>query len=317
VGEYSVVLTVAPAGEGLIAFSMAGDRPEADLWHSSDGRTWESITPHGDPIESAVGVVAAGERLLAFGNVGGEEVRAAFWTSEDGVTWHRAQADFDGGQVTDVAAGDDGFVAVGGGIWTSTSGEMWERVTGSGVFETDFLWAVTRGGPGFVAVGWRELRLAVWTSFNGREWALAPDLPGGQGFEGRDVVERSGTLVMVGGLIAGGRAAAWTSTDGVTWRPAEASASFAAGSMVTVIATPSGLLAVGSRNVDDAGVWTSADGRAWRAVDDSVFVDAFITDATVSDDVVVLVGATQELVAGTTGSYTSAAMAWYGEIEQR
>jgi hypothetical protein len=173
------------------------------------------------------------------------------------------------------------------------------------------------GGPGFVVTGWRQGHLAVWTSVDGREWALAPDPPGGQGFEGRDIVERDGGLVMVGDLISGGSAGAWTSTSGVTWQPAEASASFVGGAMVTVTATPSGLLAVGSRNVDDAGVWTSADGRTWRAVDDPVFVDAFITDATVSDDLVVLVGGTQELVAGTTGSYTSAAMAWYGEIDQR
>ena len=322
VREYSVVVAVAPMGEGFVAFSIDGEGVQnTDLWHSPDGRTWESVAPRGDPVYGVVGVVAVGGRLLAFGNIGGiTEIRAAFWTSEDGVTWRRAQADFDGAQVIDVAAGDDGFVAVGGAIWTSTSGETWTRVTDSGQFEGAFLWAITRGGPGFVAVGWRpnpEPDLAVWTSVNGREWALAPDPPGGQGFEGRDVVEREGMLVMVGDRVGSGTAAgAWTSTDGVTWRPAEASASFEGSAMVTVTATPSGLLAVGSRNVDDAGVWTSSDGRAWEPLDDSVFVDAFLTDATVAVGVVVLVGATQERIAGS-ASYTSAAMAWYGEVEQR
>jgi hypothetical protein len=321
VREHSVVVAVAPVGEGFFAFSIDGEGVQnTDLWHSPDGRTWETVAPRGDPVYGVVGVVAADGRLLAFGNVGnGDEVRAAFWTSEDGVTWRRAQADFDGAQVIDVAAGDDGFVAVGQAIWASTSGEAWTRITDSGQFEGAFLWAVARGGPGFVAVGWRpnpEPDLAVWTSVNGREWALAPDTPGGQGFEGRDVVERDGMLVMVGDRVGGGTADAWTSTDGVTWRPAEPSASFGASAMVRVIAMQSSLLAVGSRNVDDAGVWTSSDGRAWEAVDDSVFVDAYLTDATVADGVVVLVGATQKMIAGS-ASYTSAAMAWYGEIKQR
>lgn len=321
VRENSVVVAVAPLGKGFVAFSLDGEGVQnTGLWHSPDGRTWESVSPRGDPVSEITGVLAAKGRLLAFGNRGnGEEVRAAFWTSEDGVTWRRAQADFDGGQVIDIVAGDDGFVAVGQGIWTSNSGEAWTRIAETGQLEGSFLWTVARGGPGFVAVGWRpnpEPDLAVWTSVNGRDWGLAPDTPCGQGFEGRDVVERDGMLVMVGDRVEGGTAGAWTSTDAVTWRPAEPSGSFWASAMVRVIATRSGLLAVGSRNVDDAGVWTSSDGRAWEAVDDLVFADAYLTDATVSGGVIVLVGATQKVIAGS-ASYTSAATAWYGEIKQR
>jgi hypothetical protein len=320
VREHSVVVAAAPVGDGFVAFSLDGEGGQTDLWHSPDGRTWESVSPRGDPVSGITGVLAAEGRLLAFGNGGnGEEVRAAFWTSEDGVTWRRAQADFDDGQVIDAVAGDDGFVAVGQGIWTSNSGETWTRIADTGQLGGSFLWAVARGGPGFVAVGWRpnpEPDLVVWTSVNGRDWGLAPDTPGGRGFEGRDVVERDGMLVMVGDRVGGGTAGVWTSTDAVTWRAAEPSASFGASAMVRVIATRSGLLAVGSRNVDDAGVWTSSDGRAWEAVDDLVFADAYLTDATVADGVVVLVGATQKVIAGS-ASYTSAAAAWYGEIKQR
>lgn len=325
VPEESVVVAVAPVGKGFVAFSING-MGAPDIWYSPDGRAWETRAPPGNPLRGLSAVVAADGRLLAFGKVGDIDVySAAVWTSDDGITWRRVQVgpEFDGAQVLDVAAAAGGFVAVGGvpgadaaAIWTSTSGETWKRA--SGQFAGAFLWAVARGGPGFVAVGWRrnpEPDLAVWTSVDGREWALAPEPPGGHGFQGRDVVARDGTLVMVGNLARGDVAGAWTSTDGVTWRPAEASASFDGSEMSRVIDTGSGLLAAGGRNVADAGVWTSSDGTAWEPVDDPVFVDAILTDATVVDGVVVLVGATQQRIG--TESYTSAAMAWYGNIESR
>jgi hypothetical protein len=299
-------MAVAPVSDGFIAFAAEGGGPPTELWRSADGRTWDSVAPRGDPVLSVSGIVAAHGRLVVYGNVGnGEQTGAAFWTSDDGLTWRRAQSVFDGIQVTDVAVVDDGFIAVGNGVWVSASGESWERIDNR-QFEANLAWGVTAGGPGFVAVGG-----SAWTSTDARDWSFAPEPPNGESF---DVLEHDGTLVTVGNT--GGSAGAWTSIDGLSWLPAEVSGNSASGWMRTLIATPYGLMAAGGRNTD-AVVWTSPDGRIWRPVDDPAFAGGVVTDAAFADGLFILAGGIQELVPGTSGSYTTTPMVWYGEIEPR
>lgn len=319
------IATVVAGGPGFVA--VGPDELMGSLvWISTDGRDWTAVPQTPDFATAGIAaLVAADGRVLAVGRETSDvdTFLAAAWISEDGTTWRRVEGgpDLQDSQLIDVVATDDGFVAIGGlpgadaaAVWTSADGETWQRVPDQPEFEHAFMWAVTEGGPGLVAVGWRrnpEPDLAVWTSIDGQEWTLAPDPPGGEGFQGRDVIELDGSLVMVGDLVFGGEAGAWVSPDGVTWEPAEADDSFAEALMVSVTTVPGGLMAVGSRG-EDAGIWTSADGRSWTQVDGGeAFSGAFVSAAVALGGDVIAVGATQERIPGT-GSFTSSAMVWYG-----
>jgi hypothetical protein len=321
------VIAVAEGGPGLVAIGYDGLSGTV-IWTSIDGRRWEAVPQSPDLVDAGMAdLVAAGRRLVAVGRGNTTDVDnlvAAAWVSEDGVTWRRTAGgpDMEGGQLIDVIQTDDGFLAIGGivaadaaAVWTSPDGETWQRAAAADPdLEHAFMWAVTQGGPGFVAVGWRrnpEPDLAVWTSTDGQDWALAPDPPGAAGFEGRDVAEIGGSLVMVGGLVTGGEVAAWVSSDGKRWEAADPSDSFSGAAVNAVIRTPAGLLAVGSRG-DDAAAWTSVDGRSWTVVEDDALADAYLDDVFAIDEGSVAVGATQHLVAGTDGSYVTTPMIWFG-----
>lgn len=70
-----------------------------------------------------------------------------------------------------------------------------------------------------------------------------------------------------GGLVAVGAhdgAAAWTSTDGVTWQPARVRGGDATPQLRAVAVTPSSGLALGGGDLRSSRVWTSSDGTTWR-----------------------------------------------------
>ena len=197
--------------------------------------------------------------------------------------------------MTSVTAGGPGLVAVGwdghphGGesnavVWTSVDGITWSRVPhdeaifggGSGAW----MWNVTAGGPGLVAVGdagWADGHgAAVWTSVDGITWSRVPHdeiVFGGASM--RSVTAGGPGLVAVGEHWDAMGAAVWTSVDGITWsRPPSAEGDLGGGGAVmeSVTAAGPGLVAAGW-DAMGAAVWTSLDGITWSRVphDDSVF----------------------------------------------
>lgn len=296
-------LQVVPAGDGLVAIGYDG-RLGSILWTSADGAAWTNITPDGFDAMGIVSVVPFEGGLLGVGRGDTTDVDsevAAVWISEDGISWRRAEGGPDmRGQMIDVVATDAGLFAVGGvpgedaaGIWRSTDGETWERTGGD--FPRAFIWSIAEGGPGLVATGWRrnpEPDLAVWTSADGLEWTLAPDPEGFEGFEGLDVIEHKGTLVIVGGSIERQEARFWTSSDGAAWQAADPSGLLAGATARKLVATGSGLVALGAYATDGAA-WISADGHRWEPIGDLV-PNAFFNAAFVEGDTLVVSGATQE-----------------------
>ena len=160
--------------------------------------------------------------------------------------------------------------------------------------------SVVVGGPGLVAVGFELLvdpdfgldwDAAVWTSPDGINWSRVPHnehVFGGDGHQEMSSVVVGGPgLVAVGydatssgGLSVDEDAAVWTSPDGLSWyRVPHKEAVFGGDGgqvMVSVVATDSGLVAVGhdeSGGDKDAAVWTSPDGLDWSRVphDEAVF----------------------------------------------
>ena len=137
--------------------------------------------------------------------------------------------------------------------------------------------AVTRGGPGLVAVGVdnRHGHAVVWTSEDGAAWQLVPHddaVFGGDGAQAMwSVTEGGPGLVAVGYDYGRSAAAAWTSNDGIGWqRVAHDDAAFGGDvqqEMVSVTAGGPGLVAVGSDfGRGSAAVWTSVDGLTWDRV---------------------------------------------------
>jgi len=180
---------------------------------------------------------------------------------------------------------------------------------------------VTVGGPGLVAVGSDGSDdflsdAAVWTSVDGITWSRLPhdeEVFGGGWME--SVTEGGPGLVAVGssgsneerGLV--GRAAVWTSADGITWsRVPHDEAIFGGTSMNGVIAGGPGLVAVGGDG--DAAVWTSVDGLTWSRVphDEEIFGgpgEQWMGNVTVGGPGLVAVGVSRRI-----DETASAAVVW-------
>lgn len=146
------------------------------------------------------------------------------------------------------------------------------------------VFAVAAGGPGVVGVGWDQVGrddwdAAIWTSTDGSGWDRVPgdvEVFGGEGFQSiRGIVASDATLVAVGGDGSGdGRAAVWTSDDGLAWSRApdpDGELDGEGSQRMNAVAAHGGrFTAVGIEEAEDGGavstraaVWTSADGRSW------------------------------------------------------
>jgi hypothetical protein len=219
--------------------------------------------------------------------VGAAEGNAAVWTSADGVRWRRATQvpdtdprGFSGG----IALTDEGDLAVtargafGAGevaVWSSPDGRNWNEVArGPDVFGDDANVAdVTRGGPGWVAVGTsrdenaQTVSAVVWTATDETSWTRVPhddDIFGGATMIG--VIAGPPGLLAFGGST--GDPAAWTSTDGRSWvRVPFDQADFTDAMPLAVSAGGPGWVAVGGTAEGEPAAWTSPDGTTWTAAD--------------------------------------------------
>ena len=132
---------------------------------------------------------------------------------------------------------------------------------------------VAAGDLGFVALGRRSARPAVWHSVDGRAWTAVggTEFEGVQALKSSVAVGRNGAVVVATlGAGYGTRVAAWFSADGLTWARLR-EGSFGVGQTVSdVTAFGSGFVAVGSeRRPDGSSVpaaWTARDGADWVRV---------------------------------------------------
>lgn len=303
-------LVRSPGPETPVAATPPSVSPTSLSW----SRVPYSAEVFGDGFEQSMSSVTVGSSGLVA--VGGIDQRAAVWTSPDGIEWSRVSHDdaVFGGEVgpssggsfmRDVTAGGPGLVAVGqsepnAAVWTSPDGIGWSRVPHDDVvlggevgliFGGTQMNSVTVGGPGLVAVGSEGSPdgggdAAVWVSVDGIVWSRLPHdeaIFGGEtdGYDGQSMssVTAGGPgLVAVGSDV--GRAAVWTSVDGLTWSRVLDDDVFATASgMNSVTVGGPGLVAVGEAE-NTAAVWTSPDGITWSRVphDDAVFGGGADTD---------------------------------------
>ena len=117
------------------------------------------------------------------------------------------------------------------------------------------------------------------------------------------VVDGPSGLVAVGGDVATGLPAVWSSTDGFTWTPVVDPAAFGTPATIDDVVTGGpGFVAVGSERIGDPAqflfrpaVWTSADGTVWTKVafDDQILggaSSAIMFDVVSTDSGLVAVG---------------------------
>ena len=208
-------------------------------------------------------------------------------------------------QMRDVAATDDGFVAVGSQtpntamIWTSVDGSAWsiaESVLDPAGQQLD---AVAVKGATVVVTGRGPHGAAAWVSTAPGRWRAAT-VPAADG-------TMTAVLATDAGFVAGGylgaavgiaEAAFWRSSDGTSWTPIHDDPGFADGRVAALAATDAGLVAVGvsgSPGSDAVGAvsWTSPDGLSWkRASAQPGLDDAAMRSVAVTPAAIVAVGTT-------------------------
>jgi len=237
-GSDARLVAVAASDSMIVVGGSVGS--SAAVWTSTDRLNWKRV-PHdkevfGGPADQEIkaivpwrdGFVAAGE----VGGVGDFHRRrvAAVWVSEDGTTWTRIPHDekvFGGKgrqEMFDIAATDDRLVIVG--------------FDEEGPCCTD-----ARG----------DHDIAVWTSANGIDWKKRT-------FGGGEMLAVAGTPE---GFVGVGHRGVWTSADGARWeRAAKSDATGVLASLLGLVHTPNGFVAVGSKS-DKPAAWTSPDGAVW------------------------------------------------------
>jgi len=282
-------LAALPGGGFIDFVPTAADR--SVVLTSSDGITWAQT---GEVTGSdALGITGPvgfdGRRYVALGGEGGglfygNQSNGAAWVSTDLRRWTKApvQDAFGGAQFGSLAAGPDGFVAIGfdqGGqsVWTSLDGLLWTTLTDDVVFPRDSTQpsAVLYTSHGYLVVGRIDQEAAAWTSIDGRHWTAHAPLTGGSGVVLEGLADGLAGFVSLGSggpavEIAPGDSRApiapWTSSDGVTWHPGQSSPALF-GAYPSIVGAPGGYVAAGTVGLDpDARIWTSTNGADWVQV---------------------------------------------------
>lgn len=236
--------------DGTQYLVMATKDASTHLYRSLDGVAWHLV-------EGTWGAAGGYVRKLIVGPSGfvgigavGASGHAAFWSSPDGTQWTLVKQESDTSQVSDVAAGANGVVAVGivvgeGGrnrqaVWYSSDGVTWGRHDPTALGNGD-LEAVLATSHGFVAGGWVwDVGFVMWRSEDGMHWSpapaqamLGPDLPGDAGSLQGAAFAFGGAIYVTGYASCCGDPPQRTylSTDGVLWarihrRPASATVHF-------------------------------------------------------------------------------------------
>lgn len=253
-------------------------------WSSVDGVTW---------IQADLPPVMGGFGLVVYDRLGylasglepiGNQYLTMIWLSRDGHTWRRAPdlSSFTNSLVYGIARFGSHLFAVGVAdldqrsrlaVWTSDDGLAWEPVDGIRRIDSQGIGDVVTFRGLLVATNGGQ----VLTSRDGRTWAPRTLPSADRRFPGwaEDLLVDGDRLIAVGARGcpdpgSGGCwiAAAWTSIDGTTWRPALLDAeedSLRYWALSSVVRSGDRLIAIGPEGTyfDVGGVWESADGRLW------------------------------------------------------
>ncbi|MCB2176499.1 MAG: hypothetical protein KQH57_11870 [Actinomycetales bacterium] len=241
------VVAVGCDAQAHNAGSTAG--ADAPIW-TGVGSTWTRVGPidsplPDQPVDCLSQVVATPHGFFAV-------AWSALLHSDDGLTWSPVE----------VLPAPEGYPLgnyVAAAVWGDRVTVVTQRLAGAESMAAT-LWTTTDGTT------WQELGAGI-----PHDTAGVGDNPGVV-FDNANlsrIVDHDGVLVAVGASPGGEfvpTAAAWTSTDALTWTPATVEAADQC-SLTDVVETGSGLLGVGScASTGNLAAWESSDGRSWRRV---------------------------------------------------
>jgi hypothetical protein len=236
--------TTAAAGSGVVRWrgGYAAMGSDFKLWLSTDGITWKSSS--GGPTLPAA--VAIGDGLLVAG-MANDGSKAGLWLTKDGATWVPASAPFDVAEVSGLAAGDPGVVAVmtsmaadppgPSEIYFTTDAQTWSRASLPADLASAYQVTVSRFIDGFVAVG------------------LVSDPNGAEGYSSGAGPERHYSY------------RSWRSRDGLTWTAYDPALPAAA---VTSNAPPWVLMQLGKVGAGNGLIHSTDGGATWLLDNDSL-----------------------------------------------
>jgi hypothetical protein len=205
--------------------------------------------------------------------------RGVILISPDGATWTRitAAATMQLPPIVAATRWREGAIAFGTNddpsVWMSTDSRNWRRAAmTSAPFAGGGVTDVVHGGPGLVAVGYREdpgettepVGGLIWTSTDGTTWRRAGDEKLFDLNEGNmtAITRRGPGLVVAGADIDG--SVLWTSTDGLRWTRLPRDSVFRGAGIGAITEFEGGMLALGARFPDSAPlIWRSSNGESW------------------------------------------------------
>lgn len=303
------VTAMATAAGRQVAVGSANGGPA--IWTAPAGGRWSADPPGtwATPGLSLTSVTHGDGGWLAVGQlIIRRQAQLVLLASRDAVTWQAVtglrRLAAPGTQLTQAAAGRDGYVLVGQDTvagrpaavawWSATSG-AWSQASvtpppgrpgAHPVRQPSQMLAVAAGGPGFVAAGALGSHPVTWSSADGRSWAatVLPVPAGARSAVLARIAARGPRVAAIGTeLTAAGQLpfAAVSRDAGRTWREfrlpmpacragagAVAAASQGGATVSAITAAASGFVATGGCGGPgrlDVVVWSSADGRTWTA----------------------------------------------------
>ena len=267
-------LVTSPSGDFLL-FGNSYDaqnvlRPV--VMRSSDGLTWE-VQAIDLPSRLHLTRVVSGPQgyLLA----GREDGPGGLWLSADGLAWRSVHALTQTATtyetITDIGAGDDGFVAVGvtGVLGTGKSTHFaLASADGATWFQSDgpfpahdgnaaIAFVAPIGGDWVATSGWTGTAAQFWRSSDGLRWEQAGALEVAPSGSGPILVSAGSQLFYSIWDVPVGQPGGWTSADGVTWTPVDLGPD---GVLAGAYQDDRGLMLVGAVVVSD----DRADAAFWR-----------------------------------------------------
>ena len=205
------------------------------------------------PSEGVLNAVWVGDDLVVAGGFAGALFQSTILTF-DGNAWTVATTPESPGQVTGIARLGDRWIAVGNGLPDIRDG-------------------------------------FIWDSADGRTWDVVQTIEDAALY---DVAVGEGVVVAVGALLddeMDATAAAWSSTDGTTWEPADVEAADGT-SIAPVTTTPDGFAATGDRPLGQPRpFWSATAASSWTAEENDLDDQLLPVDLVPWNDGLALVGA--------------------------
>jgi hypothetical protein len=257
------------AAIGYLCAPGPGYCGQPSLLSSGDGGTWRRATIAGIEDMSFASIAPLASGFVAVGSRGtnAQFVGAVVAVSSDGLGWSVPASDIaplKGGEMSGVASGPAGLVAVGRGntgpsTWQSADGLTWtEHAVGDPNGELTIV-DVTYGNGRYVAAGSAGGRAAAWTSVDGLTWMLGPGSPALDSSR-MDRVIWTGREFLALGLSDQGNGLGWTSPDGIAWTRLETGEIFS-GASITAAARLGALVELFGKSASGQPVAAASGGQ--------------------------------------------------------